>query len=53
MSEEESSDVASDSDLSDAGEDWDELEKKAIEEDRKQAIPKQAGRQPAPAKRRR
>ena len=34
-SEEESSDVASESQLSEEGCDWDELEKKAIEEDRK------------------
>mmetsp|Transcript_21383 Transcript_21383/g.28664 ORF Transcript_21383/g.28664 Transcript_21383/m.28664 type:complete len:384 (+) Transcript_21383:2095-3246(+) len=42
-SEEESSDVASDSALSEPGESWDELDKRAMEEDRKQAQPRNAG----------
>lgn len=46
-SEEESSDVASDSGLSEPGEDWDELDKRAMEEDRKQAMNGRAG---APAR---
>jgi len=39
-SEEVSSDVASDSELSEEGQSWDELEKKAIEEDRKAVMPR-------------
>lgn len=50
-SEEESSDVNSDSGLSEQGQDWDELEKEALEEDRKQAVsrpgPPQRGAQPS------
>ena len=64
-SDEESSDVASDSGLSEQGQDWDDLEKEALEEDRKQATvrtapPQRSGqpsgngnRRPAPSGRRR
>ena len=38
MSDEASSDVASESELSEAGQSWDELEKKAMEDDRKQGM---------------
>ena len=41
LSDEVSSDVASESQLSEEGQSWDELEKKAIEEDRKAVMPRQ------------
>ena len=37
-SDEESSDVASGDELSEEGQDWDDLEKEALEEDRKQNL---------------
>jgi len=51
VSDEESSDVASD-DLSESGQEWDDLEKQAIEEDRKQAQPRQAASRAAAQQRR-
>lgn len=51
-SDEVSSDVASESQLSEEGQSWDELEKKAIEEDRKAVQPRNAPAKNAPPSRR-